>query len=355
MKVFPAILFVVSVLFIPSSLSADVLHLGPGLTNLETVTVGDPGNAGEMSGVGPGQYGPDRVCGAVGYVYNIGKYEVTAAQYCDFLNKVAKTDTYGLYNTAMGSNAYGCNIQQSGSSGSYSYSVAADWANRPVNYISFWDSCRFANWLHNGQPTGSQDLSTTEDGAYYLNGYNGSDGRTIQRRAGWQWAVTSEDEWYKAAYYKGGTSNAYWDYPMQSNPPVTPINDITNPDAGNNANFYQAGETIGSPYHRTEVGEFENSESHYGTFDQAGNVWEWNEAIVDPSYAYRGVRGGDFGSPDLAYLQGAYRAVMYSPANDYFDVGFRVSAVPEPSSLMALGMGLAGLAGFGIRRIRTAR
>ena len=39
--------------------------------------------------------------GAVGYMYNIGKYEVTAGQYCEFLNKVAATDTYGLYNDSM--------------------------------------------------------------------------------------------------------------------------------------------------------------------------------------------------------------------------------------------------------------
>ena len=44
--------------------------------------------------------------------------------------------------------------------------MAADWADRPVNYVSFWDAARFANWLHNGQPTGAQGAGTTEDGAY---------------------------------------------------------------------------------------------------------------------------------------------------------------------------------------------
>lgn len=168
---------------------------------IPTVPVGDPGNAGELSGPGAGQTGAgyDRVCGSVGYAYNIGKYEVTAAQYTDFLNKVAATDTYGLYSTSMWSSSYASKIQRSGSPGSYTYSVAVDWADRPVNFVSYWDSCRFANWLHNGQPTGLQNASTTEDGAYFINGYNSDDGRTIQRKAGWKWAVTSEDEWYKAA------------------------------------------------------------------------------------------------------------------------------------------------------------
>ena len=29
----------------------------------------------------------------------MGKYDVTVGQYCEFLNAVAKTDTYGLYNS----------------------------------------------------------------------------------------------------------------------------------------------------------------------------------------------------------------------------------------------------------------
>ena len=52
----------------------------------------------------------------------------------------------------------------------YNYTVDADFVNRPVNLVSYWDACRFSNWLNNGQPTGAQGLSTTEDGSYYLNG-----------------------------------------------------------------------------------------------------------------------------------------------------------------------------------------
>jgi formylglycine-generating enzyme required for sulfatase activity len=107
-----------------------------------------------------------------------------------------------------------CKIQQTGSSGSFSYSVAEEYANRPVNYVSWGDAARFANWLHNGQPTGAQDLSTTEDGAYYLNGAGGREMSDITepnyhesglallavtREADWKWAIPTDDEWYKAA------------------------------------------------------------------------------------------------------------------------------------------------------------
>jgi len=321
---------------------------------IDTITVGNPGNAGELSGSGAGGDGPDRICGSVSYTYNIGKYEVTAGQYTAFLTGVAKTDTYGLYSTSMDTafSSYGCNIKRSGSSGSYTYSVASDWANRPVNYVSYWDSCRFANWLHNGQPTGLQTAATTERGAYTLDGYNGYDGRTIGRNAGTKWAVTSEDEWYKAAYYKGGSANAgYWDYPMQSDIPTVPSHHITNPDGGNNANFYQNGYTIGSPYYRTNVGEFENSESAYGTFDQGGNVWEWNEAIVyeGSNHPYRGLRGSSFDDYDLD-LRASTRYLSPTPDIEDGYVGFRVSEVPEPSSITALLGGMASLVGLRRRK-----
>ena len=348
-KVF-VIAAVLALLCLGSLAQADVFNLGPGLTNLETVPVGNPGNQADTELMSDGTTG----YGSVGYVYSIGKYEVTAGQYTDFLNKVALTDTYGLYSTNMDNEVFplGCKIQRTGTSGSYTYSVASDWANRPVNCVSYWDSCRFANWLHNGQPTGLPTAATTERGVYTLDGYNGDDGRTIQRNANWKWAVTSEDEWYKAAYYKsGGTNAGYWDYPTQSN--TAPSNVLGNPtDPGNNATYNNDGHTIGSPYYRTEVGAHENSDSPYGTFDQGGNVLEWNEAIVnqDTDYAYRGLRGGAFGTL-VGSLQASYRIHLSYPSSaNSIGIGFRVSeVVPEPSSVLVLGSGILALAGM-IRR-----
>ncbi|MEI6972590.1 MAG: SUMF1/EgtB/PvdO family nonheme iron enzyme, partial [bacterium] len=103
---------------------------------IDTVPVRNAGNAAASTGYG-----------TVSYAYNIGKYEVTAGQYKEFLNAVAKTDTYSLYNTNMANGTYGSGITQSGVSGSYTYAVNAAFTNRPVNYVSYWDACRFANWL----------------------------------------------------------------------------------------------------------------------------------------------------------------------------------------------------------------
>lgn len=292
--------------------------------SIETVTVGNPGNAPDTRYETPGY-------GAVGYTYKIGKYEVTAAQYTEFLNAVARTDAYGLYNPSMGSSRSGCKIERSGSPGSYTYSVAADRANRPVNYVSWGDAARFANWLHNGQPnSGAQDFATTEDGSYYLNGAT-SDAQllAVTRKPSATWVIPSEDEWYKTAYHKNdGITGNYWDYPTGTN--SVPSNVVTYPDSGNNANFFDMHSQtwcIGPPYYATPVGEFENSESPYGTFDQGGNVFEWNEAIRNGTQ--RGARGGVYGYTE--HWMSAAMRTSYDPAIEVGDgLGFRLARLAAP-------------------------
>ncbi len=286
---------------------------GAQAITIDYVTVGNAGNANDDTGYG-----------SVSEVYQIGKYEVTAGQYTEFLNAVAATDTYGLYNTSMWSSSYGCKIQQSSSSGSYSYSVAADYANRPVNYVDWYDTLRFSNWLHNGQPTGAQNSSTTEDGAYDM-----SLGSSVVRKASATVWLPSEDEWYKTAYHKNdGVTGNYFDYPTSND--SVPSNDLVEPtDPGNNATFFDGADyTIGSPYYRTEVGAHENSDSPYGTFDMGGNVWEWNETLTFGSY--RGCRGGTYGS-DSGGLRSVYRGYN-DPDYEYYTVGFRVASVPGPTT-----------------------
>ena len=149
-------------------------------------------------------------CGSVDHAYDISKYEVTNAQYAEFLNAKAASDPLGLYNTSMGSDAIFGGITRSGSSGSYTYAVKAGFANKPVNYVSFYDALRFANWLNNGQGSGD-----TETGAYTLLG--GRRSRTTRSRATRARSsfLPSENEWYKAAYYDPALAG-YFDYPTGS-------------------------------------------------------------------------------------------------------------------------------------------
>ena len=95
---------------------------------IETVLVGHPGNPGEQSRLPSGD---QTFYGSVAYVYAMGRYEVTAGQYTAFLNAVAASDTYGLYDPRMDYDAdptrSGCNIKRVGAPGSHAYSVAPDW------------------------------------------------------------------------------------------------------------------------------------------------------------------------------------------------------------------------------------
>ncbi|MFC1853908.1 formylglycine-generating enzyme family protein [candidate division CSSED10-310 bacterium] len=309
---------------------------GVQAAQIQTVIVGNPGNQGELSGAGAGGSGTDRICGAVDYWYNIGTFEITAGQYTEFLNAVAATDTYGLYNTDMWNGTFGCKIERTGTTGSYVYSVAVDWADRPVNYVSWGDAVRFANWLHNGQIPGQQDLTTTEDGSYYLNGATSAAALLAVVRAGEAtWVIPSEDEWYKAAYhYNDGLTGNYWDYPTKSDIAPTseapPGVDMTN----GSANYYDSGYSIGSPYFRSTAGAYsaKPSDSPYGTFDQGGNIYEWNEAILSSST--RGLRGGTFETPSIA-LHAASRSGGVAPADENFHIGFRVADITTSSNVPA--------------------
>ena len=77
---------------------------------MEMVMVGNPGNPGIFEDIG----GFFALFGLETVDFKIGKYEVTNAQYVEFLNAVAKTDTHGLFSSAMETNAKG-GIAQSGS------------------------------------------------------------------------------------------------------------------------------------------------------------------------------------------------------------------------------------------------
>jgi formylglycine-generating enzyme len=298
------------------SLSTLVLLLSAPASgvSIDWTPIGNPGNAADNTGFG-----------AVAYDYNIGTYEVTNAQYTEFLNAVAATDTNGLYSQSS-SIVRTCTP-------SCTYSAVATRATRPVNFVSFYDALRFANWLENGQPSGAQDNTTTENGAYTITA-QGIANNSIARNPNAEIFLPSENEWYKAAYYDA-SSASYFDYPVGSDTQTT----CSLPPGGtNHAN-------CGLP-DTTPVGSYINSDSPYGTFDQGGNVFEWNEAII--SGTFRGMRGGShlLGPINLAASTRALRG----PSDETVILGFRVAMVPEPGTGLLVITGLLGLAGR--RRVR---
>jgi formylglycine-generating enzyme required for sulfatase activity len=334
---------------------------------IDMVTVGDPGNTADTSGYG-----------AVTYEYQIGKYEVTIGQYTDFLNSVASDDPNGLYDVWILNGGNVAGISRDGIPGAYTYNAdgprgqvfagANSPRNRPVTYTSWYDAARFANWMSNGQPTGPQNATTTENGAYDLT--NISRGQAPPRNAinpntgvAPAFFVPTENEWYKAAYYSpvlNAGQGGYYAYATQSD--TLPGNLIGG--GANQANWYNGekysvmqvreGFARGQQNYLTNVGAFTASSSFYGTFDQNGNVLEWNDlsALLGTK---RGLRGGGwqgyFGWTQLS----AFSRETANPEDAGQVVGFRLAApaaVPEPSTWV---MGAAGLAcaGCGAWRSRN--
>ena len=285
--------------------------------------IGNPGNACD-----PLVFSGYHSCwGAVSYSYSIGTYELTNAQYVEFLNAVAADDPYELYwNGGSGS------ITRTGNAGNYSYVALAGRETMPVVNVSYYDAQRFANWLHNGQPNGAEGPGITETGAYTITANAISNRLPIARNAGATYFLPNENEWYKAAFYDPQT-HVYYDFQSGSNAPPTcaPPNAV--------ANYANCGNTVGGV---TGVGAYTGSPSPYGTFDQAGNVSEWNEvdhSIYGGAYNYAANQLGS------SQFDGHYYSSI--DPSDWANVGFRLATIiPEPSTGLLVFAGLLGLAGW---------
>ena len=317
---------------------------------IQWVTVGDPGNTADTA---PAGYG------AVATSFQIMKTEFTNQQYTDFLNSVAKTDTYSLYNASMGSNARG-GITQSGASGAYTYSAKTNMGDKPVNYVSWFDAARVSNWYQNG----ATPSSSTETGAYTLVGGQ-TTGTAPAVNPGATYYVPTEDQWYKAAYYKGGgTSAGYWNYATQSDLAPTAVTaGLTGigsaGNTGNFANYNSAADWNSLNGNVTTVGT-NGGASAYGAFDMSGNLYEWND-LTGAAGSSRGLRGGDYSST-ASFVSSSF-GVTFSASTQTENIGFRlaseVNSAPVPEidpagmgSVLALVTGAFGL--LERRRLKAA-
>jgi formylglycine-generating enzyme required for sulfatase activity len=337
------------------------------------VTVGSPGNLPDTNGRG-----------AVPTEYRISRTEVTFGQYAEFLNaKAAASDPFELYNHRMGNEAppvagawtHG-GIQRSAGPGggiNFTYAARPGYENKPVAWVDWYDTVRFANWMQNGQGNGD-----TETGAYTLLGGTRipSNDATITRNPGAGIFLPSRDEWYKAAYYDPAKPGAagYWNYPTRGD--TSPFSDqppgTGAPVPSHTANFFKndnqpngyddgyavtgtptdpAPTPIPTTNFLTDVGAYTLSHSAFGTFDQGGNLFEWTETLF-PNQAgvARFLYGGSFAQGEEFMHKGG-AAFPDAPGADLSSRGFRLAAIPEPAGAPLLMVGVALLG----RRRRRAR
>ena len=193
---------------------------------IQWVTVGDPGNAADTTNRG-----------AVSDSFQIMKYEFTNQQYTDFLNSVdaGGNNPNSVYHVDMGNDIRGGISFTSGAASGSKYAVKSNMGDKPVNYVSWFDAARVSNWLMNG----ATSSSSTETGAYTLAGGQ-TTGIAPAVNNGATFYIPTEDQWYKAAYYMGGGTNAgNWDYPTRIDTAPTAVTADTTGigTAGSTGNF----------------------------------------------------------------------------------------------------------------------
>jgi hypothetical protein len=178
--------------------------------------------------------------GGVNDQYNVGETEVTTAQWVTFLNTA---DPFGLNRHHLWDASEGGQVwakygsisrNPKAAPGQRYYVTSPAWADKPYNTADFTRSARFINSLQNGKTlskttsvvttvSGTPLTTTTytvrlspktETGQYTMSN------RKATRNLKTGFAVTSNDEWVKAAYFdpSGGGKFSYWDYP--TNPGV---------------------------------------------------------------------------------------------------------------------------------------
>ena len=262
-----------------------------GMVQAAFVTIGNPGNTADTSGYGK-----------VDYTYQISATEVTIAEF-----------------TASGA---GSGNENYWNDGTRTVGTAA-----PAVNVSLYEAKKYANYLTqnaNGGSTAFNLYSADGTGAGSYTRANAlSDGRIV-------YALPTEDEWYKAAYYTGNGGDLWSLYANGTD--TIPTHGTTDGWNYYNNGYANSGNTWTVGY---------GGEEQNGTYDMMGNVWEWMETSSGV------LRGGRYSSSEY-YLGSSYHDGP-GPSVETYDVGFRVVAIPEPATALSLVLG--GLLITGYRRL----
>jgi len=252
-----------------------------GMAQAAFVTIGDAGNTSDTNGYG-----------AVSYEYNISVHEVTIAEF-----------------EASGAGNGNENYWNDGTR-----TVGAD---APAGYVSLYEAMRYCNYLTSGNVT---------NGVYTFNAGTGAYESTMSRSAIMAggldgvatdtskiYALPTEDEWYKAAYYDASGAGGYSLYANGTG---------MEPTEGGGATGWNYHDANSLPNRTREAAL--GSEEQNGTVNMMGNVYEWMEDSAGVT------RGGSYYTYAIE-LRSSTRG-PYNPLNERSDLGFRVvEVVPEPA------------------------
>ncbi len=253
------------------------------------VEIGDAGNAADTLNE-PGSLGR----GSVAYTYSIGTTEVS----------------YGEFNASPLTG------------GTTPWTSASD----PITGITRVQAAQYCNWLTTGDI--SLGAYTITGGA--ITGVTSHDESDINMAAlvsvySTVYVLPTEDEWYKAAYYKG--ADQYSRY----------ANGTDGAPSTSESRFASAG----SPWAIGSGPQIEQND----TKDMMGNVYEWLEEEGT-------LRGGAYNDVDTTYLRSSNLRTAI-PDGEYAEIGMRIVAIPEPGTISLMSLSTISL--FLTRTIRRRK
>ncbi len=289
---------------------SDFFGTGSNQFEIEFVTIGNPGNQPDRTGI-------PNPAGGVDYVYNMAKYEVSRRM-------IDKANAETELNLTMAPMAF------------------MDGGPRPdmaVTGVSWNEAARFVNWLNTskGYPEAYKFAEEVGSENYVPNtnillwepadpGYNADN---PFRNSLAHYVLPNSDEWYKAAYYdptRFDGEGGYWNYPTGSN--EVPISVSSGTEQGTAVHSQRLSH---GPADITQAGGL----SPYGIMAMGGNAWEWEETeldlVNDNPDGIRGVRGGrwfNFGTT----LNVFNRDDDDPPWHKENEIGFRIASIPVPES-----------------------
>ena len=194
----------------------------PDADGFEWALITDVGNEPYMGNPNSPVFGRGRV----DYEYRISVYEITTAQWVEFVNTFS-TQSDNLTFFGMPS-SWGAAVD-SDYEGPGRRWVVPPVANAdlfPVKGLTWYECAQYANWLHNGK---SADLTALDTGAYDASTWGpdkvpGSFSDAPNRMPGARYWLPNLDEWVKAAHYDpnrhGVGIGGWWVYPNTTDKPL---------------------------------------------------------------------------------------------------------------------------------------
>ncbi len=209
------------------------------------VTIGDAGNKADKNGHG-----------SVGYEYKISTHEVNLTE---FAKAVEADSRVGNGNE----NYWNDGVRRVGEKG-------------PASMVSWYEAAKYCNWMTSGN---------AYKGAY---GFD-KDGKLtsvmsrkeILDSGSLYYVLPTEDEWYKAAYFRGPLGSDLWSLYANGTDEA--------PKAGKEGSNYN--NVLKEPNCTWEIG---GALEQNDTYNMMGNVWEWLEGDPLASGGEGFFRGGSY-------------------------------------------------------------